>query len=188
MRPACDSGSLPPLPAAGREDLRLPLEHLAHLLRVEARERAVGEADVLAALGEAPRELVLRDGDAFALEVEPQGQPVDAARDARVGAERLVAHLHVDEVVGDEEVPLLRELADALGPELDGVVAARDELVAVLAGTRPRSRSFAAACLLRGDVAADALGARLASCPGSGGFTMTGTVIPSARTSISKSS
>jgi hypothetical protein len=72
MRPACESGSLPPLPAAGREDLGLTLEHFAHLLRIELRERSVGEADVPTPFREAAGELLLRDGDPFALEVEPQ--------------------------------------------------------------------------------------------------------------------
>ena len=44
------------------------------------------------------------------------------------------AHLHVDEVVRDEEVPVLGERADRLGPELDRVVAARDEALPVFVG------------------------------------------------------
>ena len=82
-RPAT-SGSRLALPAAGREDLGLAEQHRLHLLGVELRERAVLEAHVAAALGEAARELVLRDGDALGLEREAEREPVDAARDARV--------------------------------------------------------------------------------------------------------
>src|SRR5262249_31874369 len=107
-----------PLPSAGGEDLGLTLEHLADLDRIELGERAVGEAYVAAPLGEAAGELLLSDRDALALEGELEAQPVHAARHARVGGERLVAHLHVDEIVGDEQVPLLGERADPLRPEL----------------------------------------------------------------------
>ncbi len=110
-----------------------------------------------------------------------------------------LAHLHVDEIVGDEEVPLLGELADALGPELDRVVAARDEAVAVLVGHEAEVAELARGCLLGGDVAPDAArspgaarrrrarAACRAACSG-GGLTITGGVMPSARTSISTSS
>ena len=52
---------LAPLPSPRREDLGLAEEHVAHLLRVESRERPVREAHVAAPFGEALRELVLRD-------------------------------------------------------------------------------------------------------------------------------
>src|SRR5579872_5856451 len=56
--------SRPPL----RSDLnlRLPLQDFANLLRVELRERAVGQAHVLAALGQRACELFLRHGHPFA--------------------------------------------------------------------------------------------------------------------------
>ena len=57
-----------PLPAAGREDLGLTEEDRLHLVGVDLRERAVLEAHVATALGEAATELLLRDGDALGLE------------------------------------------------------------------------------------------------------------------------
>ena len=151
-------GQPPAVAAARRQDLGLALQHLADLLRVDARERPVGQAHVLAAVGEAPRQLVLRDGDSLALEVEAQGEPVDAAADARVRRQRLVAHVHVDEIVGHEDVPLIGQRRDALGPEADRVVAAGDELVAVFVGHEAQIAQLRRGRLLRGDVAPDALG------------------------------
>ena len=145
--------------ATGREDFRLSQENFANLERVELGEGAVGEPHVATPFGEAARELVLRDGDAFALEVQPQRQPIDAARHARVGGERLVSHLDVDQIVGDEEVPLFGQRADALGPELDRVVAARDEFISVFVRREIEIAELGHRVLLRRDVATDALGA-----------------------------
>ena len=93
---------------------------------------------------------------------ESQSTPLETRA---LALERFAADLHVDEVVGDEEVPLLGELADPLGPELDGVVAARDEAVAVFVRDEAEIAELARGVLLRGDVAADAARARAASSP-----------------------
>src|SRR5262249_40230207 len=100
------------LPASGGEDLRLALEDFLHLVGVELGERTVREAHVAAALGEAARELLLRDGHAFRVERQTKREPIDAARHARVRSERAAAHLHVDEVVGNEEIPFLGKRSD----------------------------------------------------------------------------
>ncbi len=142
--------------AAGREDLRLALEDLADLLRVEARERAVLKAHVAAPLGEAARELLLRDRDAVGLEAHAEREPIDAARDADVRGERRVAHLHVDEIVGRVEVPVVGERRDAVGPEFQRAVAADDEALAVFVGLEPERAELGRRGLLRGDVAANA--------------------------------
>ena len=51
-----------------------------------------------------------------------------------VRGDRLAAHLRVDEVLGHEEVPVVGQLAEPLGPELDGVLAVGDEVLAGLVG------------------------------------------------------
>jgi hypothetical protein len=66
---------------------------------------------------------------------------------------------HVDEVVRDEEIPVLRQRADRLGPELDGVVAAGDEAHAVLVGLEAERAEVVGRLLLGGDVATDDGGA-----------------------------
>ena len=144
-----------PLPSAGGEDLGLPEQNGLHLLGVDLRERAVLEAHVAAPLGEAATELLLRDGDSLGFEREAEREPVDTARDARVRLERIGAHLHVDEIVRDEEVPRIGERADGLGPELDGVVAAGDEAHSVLVGLQAEGTETVRRLLLRGDVATD---------------------------------
>ncbi len=109
--------------------------------------------------------------------------------DTRALAASVVPHLHVDPIVRDEQIPLFREVADPLRPELDRVVAANAlEVVAVFGEVvSPMSRRRDAASLLRDDVAADALGPLVRA--GGGRFhDDREAVIPSARTSISVSS
>jgi hypothetical protein len=48
--------------------------------------------------------------------------------------ERSRPHLHVDEIVGQEEIPFLGERAARFGPELQRVVTARDAALTVFVG------------------------------------------------------
>ena len=85
-RPACESGSLPPCPPPVARISAWRRSTSRTFCGVEPGEGAVREADVASPFGEAAGELVLRDRDPFALEREAEREPVDAARDARVGA------------------------------------------------------------------------------------------------------
>jgi hypothetical protein len=98
----------------------------------------------------------LRDGDTLAFEVEPEREPIDSARHSRVGRQRLVANLHLDQVVRHEDVPRFGERSDALRPKPDRDVAASGELVSVLRGNEPKITQPRGRPLLRRNVAANA--------------------------------
>ena len=142
--------------AGGHHQLDLALEHRLDLLGVERRERAVVEPDVLLALGQAAAELVAVDGDALALEGELHVQPVHPARHLGEDADRLRAHLGVDEIFRDEEVPVVGKLGEAFAPEADRLVAGRHEPLPGLVRSEAERGELVRGLLLGGDVDADA--------------------------------
>ena len=155
------------------------------------------------ALGEAARELVLRDGDALALEGEAQ-VTASRRRSRRARSPRAPRRGPGRRRGRPGRRDPTRPAARAM-PSVQKRIASSPratKLVAVLVRDRGRERAAcAAAVLLRGDVAADALRAlaapgraavgapsRPVGPPAGGGLTITGGVMPSARTSISTSS